>query len=304
MSQDISNPKMAQDNPSPDPDPKPNLDPNPGPSPKPKTTFELSRPLETDAPRIAQIHLAAMDTNPLLHAQFPTLEGRQNLERFLAEHTAKQIRRGKEGILVAREPETGAIVGFARWDPPAPEEVTEAAGGGKKKKGKKGKGEEKVREGEGEGDSEGKWPNQGDVQDQKKLEESEGLKDVEGLEVWYLYEYVRLAGQAKRDCFSSRRRHYRKFFRRRARGCKQTGVRGAAWSSGPSGRHASGGARCRAADPGSPPNVLGRAESPASPLHVHSFYDFQALTTNQTSTSSASIQPIKAAAPVYSSRKK
>ena len=86
--------------------------------------FVISRPLEADAPRIAEIHLAAMDANPLLHAQFPARESLQSVRRFLEAYTAGQLRSPDSGVLVARDPETGAIAGFAKWDSPShPEDV-------------------------------------------------------------------------------------------------------------------------------------------------------------------------------------
>jgi hypothetical protein len=69
-----------------------------------------------------------MDTNPLLHAQFPARESLGSLERYLAEYTAEQLRGDDDdapsGVLVARDAETGAIAGFAKWDSPKhPERV-------------------------------------------------------------------------------------------------------------------------------------------------------------------------------------
>jgi hypothetical protein len=86
--------------------------------------FVVTRPQEADAPRIAEIHLAAMDANPLLHAQFPAPDSREALRRFLGEYAAEELRHPASGVLVAREPETGAIAGFAKWDSPShPESV-------------------------------------------------------------------------------------------------------------------------------------------------------------------------------------
>jgi hypothetical protein len=87
--------------------------------------FDVTRPQEADAPRIAEIHLAAMDSNPLLHAQFPAPDSREALGRFLEAYAAEELRDpAASGVLVAREPETGAIAGFAKWDSPShPENV-------------------------------------------------------------------------------------------------------------------------------------------------------------------------------------
>ena len=86
--------------------------------------YVVSRPDEADAPRIAEIHLAAMDANPLLHAQFPSPESLQSVRRYLEAYTAEQLRSADSGVLVARDPETGAVAAFAKWDSPAhPEDV-------------------------------------------------------------------------------------------------------------------------------------------------------------------------------------
>ncbi|KAL2016842.1 hypothetical protein VTK56DRAFT_2917 [Thermocarpiscus australiensis] len=86
--------------------------------------FVVSRPQGTDAARIAEIHLAAMDSNPLLHAQFPTWESLKALEHYLEAYTADQLRDPPSGVLVARDPKSGVIVAFAKWDSPShPEDV-------------------------------------------------------------------------------------------------------------------------------------------------------------------------------------
>jgi hypothetical protein len=81
--------------------------------------FAVTRPREADAARIAEIHLAAMDSNPLLHAQFPSPDSLSALQAFLKAHTAAQLRDVSSGILVAEYPETGLIAGFAKWDSPS-----------------------------------------------------------------------------------------------------------------------------------------------------------------------------------------
>ncbi len=86
--------------------------------------FATARPLEADAPRLAEIHLAAMDSNPLLHAQFPTPDSLENLRRFLKAYTANQLRDAASGTLVARDTESNTIAGFVKWDSPShPEDV-------------------------------------------------------------------------------------------------------------------------------------------------------------------------------------
>ena len=83
--------------------------------------FPITSPTEADAPRIAEIHLAAMDSNPLLHAQFPTPESLEGLQVFLAKHTADQLALtatdpDAEKAIVARDPDTRVIVSFAKWN--------------------------------------------------------------------------------------------------------------------------------------------------------------------------------------------
>lgn len=81
--------------------------------------FVVSRPQQADAPRIAEIHLAAMDPNPLLHAQFPTPNSIAKLRDFLEADTASRLRDPASGVLIARDPETGTIAAFAKWDSPS-----------------------------------------------------------------------------------------------------------------------------------------------------------------------------------------
>jgi len=80
--------------------------------------FIVSRPTTADAPRIAEIHLAAMDLNPLLHVQFPTPESLVSLREFLVMYTAGQLTSPKSGVLVARDAETDRAVAFVKWESP------------------------------------------------------------------------------------------------------------------------------------------------------------------------------------------
>ncbi|KAK3381526.1 hypothetical protein B0H63DRAFT_207635 [Podospora didyma] len=97
-----------------------------------KKTFVISRPAVAGdaASRIAEIHLAAMDSNPLLHAQFPTSSSLAALQTFLESHTAIQLLvaasgTGGGGVLVAQDPQQHdqgwppMVVGFAKWDSPS-----------------------------------------------------------------------------------------------------------------------------------------------------------------------------------------
>ena len=86
--------------------------------------FDVSTASEEDAVRIAAIHLAAMQSNILLHAQFPTPQSLVNLETFLAGLTRSQLRDPASSVLVARDKESQEIVSFAKWDlPEIPEPI-------------------------------------------------------------------------------------------------------------------------------------------------------------------------------------
>jgi len=82
-------------------------------------SFIITRPSLDDASRIAEIHVAAMDENPLLHAQCPTPQSILSLQKFLEKEVIGCIRENVSGILVARDPVTDVIVGFARWTSPS-----------------------------------------------------------------------------------------------------------------------------------------------------------------------------------------
>jgi len=59
-----------------------------------------------------------MDSNLLLHAQFPTSESLWALQDFLAVWTHSQLRDPRSQVLVARDPSSGEIVSFVKWDLP------------------------------------------------------------------------------------------------------------------------------------------------------------------------------------------
>ncbi len=81
-------------------------------------SFRIAAATEDDAARIAAIHVAAMDANPLLHAQFPTPESLAALREFLRTYTIEQLPDHRSGVLVARDPDSAEIAAFARWDYP------------------------------------------------------------------------------------------------------------------------------------------------------------------------------------------
>lgn len=83
------------------------------------SSFQIRTPSEGDVGRIAAIHLAAMDTNPLLNVQFPSAVTRERLKSFLEGDLLNELRRPKPGMLVACDTVTDEIVSFARWDYPS-----------------------------------------------------------------------------------------------------------------------------------------------------------------------------------------
>jgi hypothetical protein len=84
--------------------------------------LQLTVATEADADCIASIHLAAFDSNPLLHAQFPTPSSLEVLHAALSQDALNAIRNG-EGcgtiVMVVRDTEAdGQIISFAKWDLP------------------------------------------------------------------------------------------------------------------------------------------------------------------------------------------
>ncbi|KAM5348723.1 hypothetical protein ACJ41O_008546 [Fusarium nematophilum] len=77
--------------------------------------FEIVVPSEKDAPDMASTHLAAMDANLLMHAQFPNAESREFLRSWLCKDTLEHIRSADKGVLIARDTETGKIASFVKW---------------------------------------------------------------------------------------------------------------------------------------------------------------------------------------------
>lgn len=158
--------------------------------PPPPTRFTLTRARPADAPRIAEIHLAAMDANPLLHAQFPSPASLARLRQFLegevSEHVAVlsdglspsssteggSVSEGQGGggggILVARDVERGVIVGFIRWD------------------------------------VEVKSDSPGNAENTKAKLESGDIRFVEGCRPEFLDGYAALAEEAKKRCFGEK----------------------------------------------------------------------------------------------------
>lgn len=82
-------------------------------------SFQVCTPSEGDLGRIARIHLAAMDRNPLLHVQFPSPATLDRLKSFLEGDLINVLNEPKAGILVARDTATTEIVSYAKWDYPS-----------------------------------------------------------------------------------------------------------------------------------------------------------------------------------------
>jgi hypothetical protein len=78
--------------------------------------FILSPAVPADADQIASVHLAAFDSNPLLHAQFPSASSLQSLHKFLVENTLGDLKDPGNAVLVVRDGQK--LVGFARWELP------------------------------------------------------------------------------------------------------------------------------------------------------------------------------------------
>ncbi|CAO1601616.1 hypothetical protein XANCAGTX0491_005269 [Xanthoria calcicola] len=72
--------------------------------------------LETDADRIADVHMAAFGSNALLRAQFPTPDVRTQLRDSIATKAAADIRDPHIAVLVVRDRDQ--IVSFAKWSLP------------------------------------------------------------------------------------------------------------------------------------------------------------------------------------------
>jgi hypothetical protein len=87
-----------------------------------KMMLQLSEATEADVHCIASIHLAAFNSNTLLHAQFPTPSSLEGLHASLSQDALSTIRSGESSgkiVLVVRETEAdGQIISFAKWDLP------------------------------------------------------------------------------------------------------------------------------------------------------------------------------------------
>lgn len=83
--------------------------------------LHLSLASETDAPRIAAIHMAAFGTNAMLLAQFPSPTVREELQTCIATKALADIRDAKIAVLVIRDDDEDEVVSFAKWSLPVGE---------------------------------------------------------------------------------------------------------------------------------------------------------------------------------------
>ncbi|KAF5972010.1 gnat family protein acetyltransferase [Fusarium bulbicola] len=79
-------------------------------------SFEILVPSEREAPGVTDTFFAAMDINLLMHAQFPNPESKEYFRGWLFRDTMDHVQSIDKGVLVARDPETGKIASFAKWN--------------------------------------------------------------------------------------------------------------------------------------------------------------------------------------------
>ncbi|XXH00570.1 hypothetical protein Hte_006918 [Hypoxylon texense] len=87
--------------------------------------FQMRVATRQDAPRIAEIHMAAFGLNAMLHAQFPTPAIRRGLQTCIENKALADIDDPKTTVLVvtssdASEKNVATIVAFAKWSHPIP----------------------------------------------------------------------------------------------------------------------------------------------------------------------------------------
>jgi hypothetical protein len=85
--------------------------------------LKLSAATPDDVERIAEVHLASFDSNPLLHAQFPP--SLASLHSILCQETLTVVKDGqnpRKAVMVVRDStEDNQIISFAKWDLPGPQ---------------------------------------------------------------------------------------------------------------------------------------------------------------------------------------
>jgi hypothetical protein len=94
--------------------------------------LQLSDAAIGDVDRIASMHLAAFDSNVLLHAQFPTPESLAALYSLLSQemlHTIQNAQAAGKAVMVVRDTEAeNQIISFAKWDLPGASKVEHHVG--------------------------------------------------------------------------------------------------------------------------------------------------------------------------------
>jgi hypothetical protein len=92
--------------------------------------LKLSMATPEDVERIAEVHLASFDSNPLLHAQFPTAASLASLHSILCQEMLailKDTQNPTKSILVVRDlSKDNQIISFAKWDLPGPQSALRA----------------------------------------------------------------------------------------------------------------------------------------------------------------------------------
>ncbi|RAH51525.1 GNAT family N-acetyltransferase [Aspergillus brunneoviolaceus CBS 621.78] len=85
----------------------------------PSTKYTIRRATEPDAPHLAHINITAFEPTPFWRNLFPALDRRATYPLKLA-RTLTKLADGASHLLVAEDPATGAVVGYARWTVPGP----------------------------------------------------------------------------------------------------------------------------------------------------------------------------------------
>jgi hypothetical protein len=85
--------------------------------------FDIRTASMADVARVADIHVEAMDSNPLLHVQFPNSDAVTALVLHLLTNTIKCLRDPRRGVLVAQDSASGEVASFAKWEQPAATEA-------------------------------------------------------------------------------------------------------------------------------------------------------------------------------------
>lgn len=80
-----------------------------------KPAFDIVTPLVDDAHVISDIHLGAMKSNLLTHAQFPSPQALDFFHGWITKNTIEHLHDTDKGVLIARDPATGAVASFIKW---------------------------------------------------------------------------------------------------------------------------------------------------------------------------------------------